>query len=134
MAVFAFTDGYVALNTVDHSTDIKSVTLSMSGASLDSTTMGDTWTEQTPGVASGTLSIEWVDDVANSALDDILFALFNTVTTFEIRATSAAVGTSNPKYTGSVHVNGHPIGGSHGDLAMKSVTYPLSGTVTRAEA
>ena len=44
------------------------------------------------------------------------------------------VGTSNPKYTGSVLMKQHNLGAAVGDLGMKSLTFPTSGAVTRAEA
>jgi hypothetical protein len=54
------------------------------------------------------------------------------VVSFEVRASNAAVGTSNPKYTGSILINGwNPIQGSVGDEASVGVSYPTSGVVTR---
>jgi hypothetical protein len=45
------------------------------------------------------------------------------------------VGTSNPKYTGSVLIKSwNPIEGSVGDEASVGVSYPTSGAVTRATA
>jgi hypothetical protein len=89
-----------------------------------------------PGVLSASLAIEFVDDFANGLLDDLQWALLigRAAVTFEVRPTSAVVGTSNPKFTGSLIVNGHQVGGAHGSLAGKSVTYPITGAVTRAEA
>jgi hypothetical protein len=42
------------------------------------------------------------------------------------------VGASNPKYTGSVLITQASIGGAVGELAMKSLTFPVTGAVTRA--
>lgn len=134
MAAFAITNAYLSLNgsTTGIAGTVKSVALNMEGASLDSTAMGDSWVENTPGLKSGTLTIVFNDDVAASAIDSVIHGLFNTVTTFEVRADAGSVGSGNPKYTGSVHVNQFSIGGQVGDLAAKSVTWPLSGAVTRA--
>jgi hypothetical protein len=61
-----------------------------------------------------------------------MWALFGTVTTFEVRLSNTVVGTSNPKYTGSVLVRQwSPINGSVGDVAEVSVTFPSSGVITR---
>jgi hypothetical protein len=132
MTALALTAEYVELNSVDQSDFVKSATLTMEAANLDSTTMGDGWVEATPGLKSGTLTIEFLDDFTDDGLDEDLWALFGTVTTFEIRPTDSAVGAANPSYTGSLLVAQHSIGGSVGELAGKSVSYPLSGTVTRA--
>ncbi len=135
MAVFALTSEYTALNGTDRSADIKSSVLTVDAAQLDTTDFASGgWVEVIGGLKSGNLQINFQDDAANSAIDDILWGLLGTVVTFEVRPTSAAVGTSNPKYTGSVLITSTSIGGSVGELAMKSVTYPTTGAVTRAEA
>lgn len=134
MAVFAFTDAYFVLNSVNLSDHIKSITATFDGAVLDSTAMGDTWTESTGGVKSGSFSITFNDDIASGSVDATIWPLLGTTTTFEFRMTSSAVGASNPKWTGSVFVGGTSAGGGHGELAAKSVTWPTSGTITRATA
>lgn len=134
MAVFAMNDCYIALNSVDRSSSIKSVTLSIEAAELDATDFADSgWTVPIAGRKSGTLALTFNQDVAGSAIDSVMWPLFGTTVTFEVRATNASVGASNPKYTGSVFVNAwNPLDGSVGDLAEVSVSYPLSGAVTRA--
>jgi hypothetical protein len=93
------------------------------------------WKELLGGLKSGELSLEFKQDVAAAALDSIMWPLLGTVVPFEVRLDSAAVGTSNPKYTGNVLINGwNPIEGSVGDEASVSVGYPTSGAVTRATA
>ncbi len=135
MAVMALTTEYTALNGVDESSNIKSSTLVVDVNQLDTTDFASAgWTEYIGGLKSGTLSIEFQDDVAASAIDSKLWALLGTVTTFEVRLTSAVVGTSNPKWTGSVLITQHSIGGSVGDLATKSLSFPTSGAVSRATA
>jgi hypothetical protein len=133
VAVFAITSEYLALGGTDLSAHIKSATLSVDAAELDTTDMASGgWTEVIGGLKSGSLSVSWQDDVAASSIDSILWPLLGTVVTFETRATSSAVGTSNPKRTGSVLVTNVPIGGSVGDLAMKDTTWPTTGAITRA--
>jgi len=135
VAVYAMTSQYTSIGGVDYSGDLKSSTLTVDAAQLDTTDFASGgWVEVIGGLKSGTLSLEFQDDVANAALDDELWALLGTVAAYELRATSDSVGASNPKWTGSVLVTGHSIGGTVGDLAMKSLTFPTSGVVTRAEA
>jgi hypothetical protein len=51
----------------------------------------------------------------------------------EVRADQGAASTSNPKYTGSILINGwNPITGSVGDEATVSMGFPTSGAVARA--
>lgn len=133
MAVFALTNVYLELNSTSSINDhVKSVTLTMDANELDSTAMGDTWKEVTPGVKSGSLSIEFLDDMAAANVDAFLFPLFATNVQFKTRPTADAVSATNPSYFGNVSILQTVFGGAHGDLAMKSVTFPTTGTITRS--
>jgi hypothetical protein len=122
-----------SLGGTDLSSYVKNGTLEMESDAQDSTTMGSAgWSEFLAGLRSGTLSFSAVDDVAASALDSIVWPLFGTVATFEVRLNSSVVGASNPKYTGSVLINKFAIGGSVGELAMKDLSFPTTGAITRA--
>jgi len=135
VAVYAMTSTFVSINSVDYSGDLKSATLTVNAAQLDATDFASGgWTEVVGGLKSGTLSLEFQDDVTDAALDDELWALLGTVVAFEFRPASGVVGANNPKRTGSVFIGDNEIGGAVGDLAAKSLTFPTSGAVTRAEA
>lgn len=93
------------------------------------------WKVVLGGLKSGELGVEFLQDFAPAQLDAIMWPLLGTVVPFEVRADQAAVGTSNPKYTGSVLINGwSPITGSVGDEASVSQSFPTSGAVLRATA
>lgn len=134
MAAVVITNMYVALAGTDRSTYVKSATLSLESDAVSSETMGDTWKEFLAGLKSGQLDIEWADSVTTGEIDSVLWALFATSATFEVRLDGAAVGVSNPKFTGSVLVKDHSIGGAIGEQAMKKSSWPTTGTVTRATA
>jgi hypothetical protein len=134
MAKMVLKTSYLALNSTDLSAYCSKIELTADVEEKDVTTFGSSgWKEVLGGIASGQLAIGFKQDVAAAALDSILWPLFGTVVTFEVRLTSSAVGTSNPKYTGSVLIKEHkPISGSTGDTAEFDVSFPTSGTVTRA--
>jgi hypothetical protein len=132
MAVMALTNEYLALNSTNMSSFIKSAVLTVDVAQLDSTAMGDAWTDVIGGLKSGSLAITFNDDFAASATDVTLWPLLGTVVTFEVRPDGGAVAATNPKYTGSVLISQHAIGGSVGELAAKSLTFPTTGAITRA--
>lgn len=136
MAVYAFTNGYVALNSSDLSAYCKSITLNVDVDDLDSTAFNSGgYHSHIGGLKQGTLSLKFNQDVAAAALDSIMWALIGTVVTFEVRAVNSAVSTSNPKYTGSVLISKwNPFTGDVGSLAEVSVDFPTSGTVSRATA
>lgn len=133
MALYALTSEYVAINGVDYSDHAKSATLTVDAAQLDTTDFASGgWTEVIGGLKSGSLAVSLMDDMAASNVDSNLWSLLGTVVSFEVRPTNAAAGPSNPKWTGSVLITGHRVGGSVGDLAMKDLTFPTSGAVARA--
>lgn len=93
------------------------------------------WKEVLGGLASGTLAITFKNDYAASEVDSIMWPLLLTRVpqTFAVRADNAAVGASNPEYSGSVLVKEwKPLAGSVGDVAEAEVSYPTSGAVSRA--
>ena len=132
MAVFAITDGSVVINSVDLSDHVRSFELNLDSDSQDTTTMGDTWRDEIGGVKSAGLNIEFLNDHAASSVDATLWAALGTVVTFTVKPTSAATSATNPAYSGSVHVNSHTVGGSHGEVTTVQVTFPTAGTVSRA--
>ena len=93
------------------------------------------WKEVIGGLKSAELGCEFLQDFAASQLDAIMWPLLGTVVPFEVRADQGAASTSNPKYTGSILINGwNPITGSVGDEATVSMGFPTSGAVARATA
>lgn len=93
------------------------------------------WKEVIGGLKSGELGCEFLQDFAATKLDAIMWPLLGLVVPFEVRADQAAVGASNPKYTGFVLIKGwNPLTGSVGDEATVSLTFPTSGAVARATA
>lgn len=136
MAKMVLLSTFVGINSVDRSSWCNKAELVVEVEAKDVTTFGSNgWMEYLGGLKSGTLSLEFKTDFADSALDDTMWALLGTVVTFEVRPTSAAAGASNPSYTGSVLINGWtPISGNVGDEATVSVSFPVTGAVTRAES
>ncbi|MCY0956227.1 hypothetical protein [Streptomyces sp. H27-H5] len=127
---------YLAINGTDVSSSTRKAELGMEVEDKDVTTYGSLgWKEVKGGLKSGELGVEFLQDVAASAIDSIMWPLFGSVVSFEVRADQAAVGTSNPKYSGSCLIKEwKPIEGGVGDEASVSVTFPTSGAVTRATA
>ena len=133
MAKFVLTDASVTINSVDLSDHVASVTLELTSEEIDTTSFGSTFMSKTGGLKSGSLSIDFQQDFAASEVDATLWPLFGTTTTFEIKPTSSAVSATNPKYSGSILVNQHiPVANAVGELATSSVTFPTSGSVSRA--
>lgn len=136
MAKMVLLASYLSVNSSDISAYTNKIELTIEVEDRDVTTFGSNgWTERLGGLKSGTLAVGIKQDVAASAVDSILWPLLGTVVTFEVRSSNAVVGTSNPKWTGSVLISElSPVNGSVGDDASMDVTWPTSGAVTRATA
>lgn len=132
MSVFALTAQVVTVNSVDYSDHLKNAVLTLDAAQLDTTDFASAgWVEMIGGLKSGTLALNFMDDVANDDVDEELFALLGTVVAFTAKPVSGTTSTSNPEYQGSVLITGHSVGGGVGELAQKSLTFPTSGAVVR---
>ncbi|MGW6142171.1 hypothetical protein [Streptomyces sp. NPDC055140] len=125
---------YVSINGVDLSDSTRKAELSTEVEEKEVTNYASLgWKELLGGLKSAELGLEFLQDVAATKIDSIMWPLLGTVVPFEVRLSNAVAGVSNPKYTGSILINGwNPIEGSVGDEASVSVGYPTSGAVTRA--
>jgi hypothetical protein len=135
MAKFAATDYKVTVNGTNFSTNLNSVELALESDDLETTAFGGTFRERIGGLKTGSVTLQFMQDFAASSVDATLFPLYNTLATVVITPTSSAVGTANPSYTAVCLVNSYsPHASSVGDIATFSVTWPTSGTVSRAIA
>lgn len=133
MAVVALLNQYFLLNAVDLSDHVRGATMAVNATQLNSEAMGDSWEEITTGLKAGTVNFELLDDFALSSVDATAWAAFlaGTNVAFELRPTASARSTTNPGYTGLLHPSEYKLGGAINTMAMKSLTWKLSGAVTR---
>jgi hypothetical protein len=135
MAKFAATDYKVTVNGTNFSTNLNSVELSIESDDLETTAFGGEWRTRIGGLKSGSLTLQFMQDFGSSSVDATLYPLLNTLATVVIVPTSGSVTATNPSYTATCLVNSYsPFASSVGDIATLSVTWPVSGTVTRATA
>lgn len=136
MAKMVLLAAFASLAGNDLSAYARKVELSTEVEDKDVTTYASLgWKEVLGGLKSGELGLEFLQDVATTKIDAIMWPLLGTVVPFVVRLDNAAKSVSNPEWTGSVLINGwNPIEGSVGDEASVSVGYPTSGAVARATA
>ncbi len=80
---------YVAINGVDRSSTIRSVAAHVEAAELNTTDMASSgWMKVIAGLKSGNVQLGFVQDMAASAIDSVMWPLFATVVTFEDLAAS----------------------------------------------
>ena len=135
MAKFVATDYKVTINGTNLSTSLASVELPIEIDEQETTAFGSEWRTRIAGLKSGSITLEFHQDFAAGALDSILWPLLGTNATVVVTPTSGTVTSSNPSYTGSFLVTQYtPYASTVGDLATVSVSWPLTGALTRATA
>lgn len=137
MAIYAATDHKITVNGTNLSNVLSSAGLDLSSDELETTTFGGGWRTRIAGLKTGSVTLNFFQDFGASSVDATLFPLFNggSFATVVITPTSSAVSATNPSYTAICLVNSYqPYQASVGDVATLSVTWPTSGTVTRATA
>ena len=135
MAKFAATDYFVSINGSDFSTNLNSVELSQEADDLETTAFGSSWRTRIGGLKQASLTLNFMQDFGAGSVDATLNPLLGSIATVVIKPTSGTVTATNPTYSMTALVTQYsPFASSVGDIATLSVTFPISGTVTRATA
>ena len=134
MAVFVAQDFKTTLNGTNVSSWLTQVEMSFDVNDVETTSFGNTWKTRVAGLKSGSVKLQFNQDFGAAAVDATIYPLLGTVGTIVITPTSTAVSSSNPAYTATVLINGYGVQGNIGDLSTVSVTWPITGTVSRATA
>jgi hypothetical protein len=135
MAKFAATDYSITVAGTNFSDSLNSVELAQEADDIETTAFGSSWRTRIGGLKQATLTLNFMQDFAAGSVDATLNPLLGTLATVVIKPTSGTVTATNPTYTAVCLVNSYsPFASSVGDIATLSVTWPVSGSVTRATA
>jgi len=135
MAKFVATDYNITIGGSDFSSSIASAELSIEVDDVETTAFGDSSRTRVGGLQTGTLTLDFHQDFGSSSVDATLEPLIGTSVAIVIKPTSAAAGATNPTYSFNCLVTQYsPFASSVGDLATVSVTWPVTGDITRAES
>ena len=68
----------------------------------------------------------------SNSIEAVVYPLIGTVAAMTVKPTSGAISTSNPEYQFNALITSwSPVAGAVGDLATVSVTWPISGAITK---
>lgn len=135
MAKFVATDYAITINGSNFSSSLAAVEMNIESDDVETTAFGSEWRSRVGGLKSGQVTLEFHQDFGSASVDATLWPLLNTLATVVVKPTSGTATATNPSYTAVCLVNQYqPFASSVGDLATLSVTWPISGTVTRATA
>ena len=135
MAKFFAKDYKITVGTTVISEDIASVTLDITADEVETTAFGSTYRSRIGGLKDASVSLDFHQDFGAGAVDALLFPLLGSTVAVKIAPTSGTVTATNPEYRFTALCTQYqPFAGAVGDLATLSVTWPVSGEVTRATA
>jgi hypothetical protein len=135
MPKFYAQDYKITVGTAVLSTSLASVTLDITADEVETTAFGSSYRTRIGGLKDASVSLDFHQDFGAGAIDSLLFPLLGSTVAVKIVPTSGTVTSSNPEYSMSCLVTQYqPFAGAVGDLATLSVTWPVSGEVTRATA
>ena len=133
MAKLVLTNSNVVLGGTDISSYVASITLTISVNEVETTSFGTGAVTRVGGLQDNSVTLDLHQDY--SAIEGLVYPLIGSTTSLIIKPNGTAVGTANPSYSMTpLVVEWTPVNGAVGELATASVTWPISGTVTKAVA
>jgi hypothetical protein len=133
MARIVLTDAKVTVNGVNLSDHIASVSLSRSDDVIETSAFSSTAAKtRVAGLQDNSVTLEFHQDFATSNVEATIYPLLGSTTTIVVSPTSTVSATS-PSYSFTALVSEWtPLNGGVGELATASVTWPISGAITKA--
>ena len=133
MARIVLTDAYVTINAVNLSDHITSITLTTSDDIVETTSFGSTAKTRVAGLVDNSVAIEFQQDYAASSVEASVYPLLGTTTSVVVKPNGSTTSSTNPSYSFTALVSEWTaLNGAVGELATVSVTWPISGAITKA--
>jgi hypothetical protein len=133
MPRLVLTNASVVFGSTDLSSYISSITLNSTFDIVETTAFGNTAKTRVAGLADNSVTFEFHQDYATSAVEQTIYPLLGTAVSVVAKPVAGTTTTVNPQYTFSALVSEWtPLNGSVGELATASVTWPISGAITKA--
>lgn len=135
MAKFVATDYDITIGGTDFSASLAAVTLDVSADEQETTAFGDSFRSRIGGLKDASVSLDFHQDFGAASVDATLWPLLGGTAQIVIKPTSSSASATNPSYTFTALVTQYqPFASNVGDLATLSVTWPVTGAVTRGTA
>jgi len=133
MPRIVLTNASVTFASTDVSSYVSSITLSTSLDVVDTTSFGNTSRTRVAGLADNQVTIEFFQDFGSGLLESIVYPTIGTSAAMVIKPVAGTTTTTNPQYSFNALVSEwQPLSGAVGELSTASVTWPISGTITKA--
>jgi hypothetical protein len=132
MPRLVLTNASVVFGSTDLSTYISSITLNSTFDIVETTAFGNTAKTRVAGLADNSVTFEFHQDYATSAVEQTIYPLLGTAVSVVAKPVAGTTTAVNPQYQFSALVSEWtPLNGSVGELATASVTWPISGAINK---
>jgi hypothetical protein len=134
MPRIVLTNAFVSVGGVDLSNTVTSVTLNSTYDVVETTGFSSSPVKtRISGLVDNSITLEFQQDYATSQVEQTIYPLLGTASTVIVKPNGSTTGAFNPSYTCSAIISEWtPINGAVGELATASVTWPISGAITKA--
>jgi len=136
MARIVLTNAFISVGGVDLSDTVASVTLNSTFDVVETTAFSSTSAKtRLAGLADNSVTLEFHQDYATGEVEQTIYPLLGTAAAVIVKPNGSSTSAFNPSYTCSAIISEWtPINGSVGELATASVTWPVTGAITKAVA
>ena len=132
MARIVLTNAYVLFGSTDLSDHISSVSLSSTFDIVETTAFGQTSKTRVAGLADNSVTLEFHQDYATSSVEQTIYPTLGTAVTIAIKPVNGTTTAVNPQFSFSAVVSEWtPLNGAVGELTTASVSWPISGAITK---
>lgn len=138
MAKIVLTNAYVLLGDIyDISSYIRNLSLSTTHDIIETTQFGDIYKTRIAGLGDNQSTFEFLQDFSSTIVDpggleNVIYPLIGTAINCKIRPINTTISASNPQYSFSLLISEwQPLSGSVGELSTASVSWPISGEITK---
>jgi hypothetical protein len=144
MARLVLTNAEVTIGGVNLSDHIASITLGSTYDVIETTAFAGTSgasgnvplaaKTRTAGLVDNSVTLEFHQDFASASVEQTIYPLLGTTVAVVVQpVASASVDATNPSYSFNAVVSEWtPLNGAVGELATASVTWPITGAITKA--
>jgi hypothetical protein len=132
MARIVLTNAYVLFGSTDLSDHISSISLSSTFDIVETTAFGQTSKTRVAGLADNSVTLEFHQDYATSSVEQTIYPTLGTAVTIAVKPVNGTTTVLNPQYSFSAVVSEWtPLNGAVGELATASVSWPISGAISK---
>ena len=136
MARIVLTNAYISVGGVDLSDLVSSVSLSSTFDVVETTAFSSSATKtRVAGLTDNSITLEFHQDYATGEVEQTIYPLLGTVAAVIVKPNGASTSAFNPSYSCQAVISEWtPVSGAVGELASASVSWPVTGAITKAVA